>query len=248
MWKDENILETRQLTRRFGGLVAVGQLDLTVRHGELLALIGPNGAGKTTLFNLICGRLSPTEGEIFFKGRNITGLRPDRISHLGIARTLQITSIFQGLTVFDNVWVAAQSRMRFFNPLVKTARFRDLHASVTGTLEKLGLADKGGILASELSYGDQRLLEIAIALATRPSLLLLDEPTSGLSGVEAETVTQTVAELVRSVDVILVEHDMGVVMNLADRVVVLHEGRIIADGSPDQISKNELVQEVYLGG
>jgi branched-chain amino acid transport system ATP-binding protein len=246
--KDEIILQTRQLTRRFGGLVAVDHVDLSVRRRELMALIGPNGAGKTTLFNLISGRLSPTEGRVFFEDREITGLSPDRISHLGIARTLQITSIFLGLTVFDNVWVAAQSRLRFFNPFVRTTRLTDVEASVNGALERLGLGDKARVLASELSYGDQRLLEIAIALATRPTLLLLDEPTSGLSGVETETVTHAIRELVRSIDVILVEHDMAVVMDLADRVVVLHEGRIIADDSPEQISKNELVQEVYLGG
>lgn len=242
------ILETRDLSRRFGGLVAVDQVHLEVRSRELLALIGPNGAGKTTLFNLICGRLAPSAGEIFFKGQRLTGLPPHRISHLGIARTLQITSIFQGLTVRENVWVAAQSRLKFFNPLRRTAGLREVAARVDATLHRLRLAEQANVLASELSYGDQRLLEIAIALATEPTLLLLDEPTSGLSGVESETVTQTIGELLATVDVILVEHDMGIVMNLADRVVVLHEGRIIADGSPEEISKNELVQEVYLGG
>lgn len=245
---DEFILETRQLTRKFGGLVAVDRVDLSVRHGEMLALIGPNGAGKTTLFNLVSGRLSPTEGKIFFQGRDITGLPADRISRRGIARTLQITSIFHGLSVFDNVWVAAQSRMRFFNPLLKATRLHAVEDAVRRMLEKLGLADKAEIPASDLSYGDQRLLEIAIALATGPSLVLLDEPTSGLSGIETDMVTQTIREVAQTVDVILVEHDMAVVMNLAERIVVLDEGKIIADGSPEQVSKNELVQEVYLGG
>jgi branched-chain amino acid transport system ATP-binding protein len=242
------VLETRGLTRHFGGVVAVDGVDLAMRPGELLALIGPNGAGKTTLFNLVSGRLAPTAGRVFFGGRDITGLSPDRVSRLGVARTLQITSIFQGLSVFDNVWIPAQSRLRFFNPLIRSERLTEVRARVDDVLAMLGLGDEAATLASDLSYGDQRLLEIAIALATRPSLLLLDEPTSGLSGMETEAVTRTIRDLVGRVEMILVEHDMDVVMSLADRIVVLHEGRIIADGSPEVISKNELVQEVYLGG
>ncbi len=248
MSSPEPVLETRGLTRHFGGVVAVDGVDLAMRPGELLALIGPNGAGKTTLFNLVSGRLAPTAGRVFFGGRDITGLSPDRVSRLGVARTLQITSIFQGLSVFDNVWIPAQSRLRFFNPLIRSERLTEVRARVDDVLAMLGLGDEAATLASDLSYGDQRLLEIAIALATRPSLLLLDEPTSGLSGMETEAVTRTIRDLVGRVEMILVEHDMDVVMSLADRIVVLHEGRIIADGSPEAISKNELVQEVYLGG
>lgn len=242
------VLQTRQLSRRFGGLVAVDRVDLSVHEGELMALIGPNGAGKTTLFNLMSGRLSPSEGQIIFRDRDITGFPPHRISQLGIARTLQITSIFQGLTVFENVWVAAQSRMHFFNPLAKTTGLRQVETTVRAVLEKLTLSEKAGTPASDLSYGDQRLVEIAIALATQPTLILLDEPTSGLSGAETEGVASTIRELMQTVNIILVEHDMDVVMNLVDRVVVLDEGRIIADGTPEEISRNELVQEVYLGG
>lgn len=248
MTADRTILETRRLCRQFGGLIAVDNVDLAVRAGELTALIGPNGAGKTTVFNLVSGRLAPTNGQVIFAGRDITGLSADRISHLGIARTLQITSIFPGLTVFENVWVAAQSRLRWFNPLVNWTRLRGVEAVVDEVLGGLGLSHHASIPASDLSHGDQRLLEIAIALATRPRLLLLDEPTSGLSSAETEVVSQTIRDVSRTVDIILVEHDMDVVMGLADRVVVLHEGRIIADDPPDRISKNELVQEVYLGG
>ncbi len=242
------VLQTRQLSRRFGGLVAVDRVDLSVHEGELMALIGPNGAGKTTLFNLMSGRLSPSEGQIIFRDRDITGFPPHRISQLGIARTLQITSIFQGLTVFENVWVAAQSRMHFFNPLAKATGLRQVETTVRAVLEKLALSEKAGTPASDLSYGDQRLVEIAIALATQPTLILLDEPTSGLSRAETEGVASTIRELMQTVNIILVEHDMDVVMNLVDRVVVLDEGRIIADGTPEEISRNELVQEVYLGG
>jgi branched-chain amino acid transport system ATP-binding protein len=150
--------------------------------------------------------------------------------------------------VFDNVWIPAQSRLKFFNPFVRSERLAPVRAQVEEVLATLGLEDKASATASDLSYGDQRLLEIAIALATRPNLLLLDEPTSGLSGLETEAVTRTIRGLVGRVEMVLVEHDMDVVMTLADRVVVLHEGRVIADGAPDAISKNELVQEVYLGG
>ena len=248
MAKNEVTLRISQLLKNFGGLSAVDRVEFSLQHGVLTALIGPNGAGKTTLFNLIGGLLKPTSGHVFFNDKDITGLSPDKISHMGIARTLQITSIFQGLTTFENIWVAAQSRKRFFNPFIQSTKLRDVEATVRDLLERFWLSNKAETLASDLSHGDQRLLEIAIALATKPSLVLLDEPTSGLSEVETDSVKMAIKDLIQELDILLVEHNMDVVMGIADQVIVLDNGNIIASGTPDQISKNELVQKVYFGG
>ncbi len=242
------ILETKGLTKTFGGLTAVDHLNFALNKGEIRAVIGPNGAGKTTFFNLLVGTLTTTEGRVFFKGEDITNLAPYKISQRGIGRTLQITSIFGGLTVFENIWAAVQSRKMFFNPFIHFSRLRDVEAKTRGLVELIGLTDKSDTPASDLSYGDQRLLEIGLALGTAPQLLLLDEPTAGLSAEETAIVTEKVKELSATQTIILVEHDMEVVMGLADTITVLHYGQKIAEGTPDEIRRNEEVIRVYLGG
>ena len=241
------ILEARGLTRTFGGLVAVNGVDFTVRTGEIHAVIGPNGAGKTTLFNLITGVLPPTSGRILFRGRDITGLPVHRISQQGIARTVQVTSIFPTLTVTENVWLGAQSRGRL-HPLARRSRMQSVRRQVEEIIALVGLREQAEAEAAELSHGDQRLLEIALALSTKPELLLLDEPTAGLSAKETRDMVRVVKQLAARQTIVIVEHDMDVVMELADTISVLHMGRTLAKGPPQATRENALVQKVYLGG
>ncbi|MEE8110449.1 MAG: ABC transporter ATP-binding protein [bacterium] len=240
------ILETQGLTKRFGGLVAVDRVDFTLEEGELRAVIGPNGAGKTTFFSMLAGNLPPTEGKISFKGRDITSLTSHQISHLGVGRSFQITNIFPELTVFENVRVSAQSRKTTYNWWSYGGGHKDLNEKTNFILEYIGLEDKRDEPAGVLAHGEQRYLEIGITLATDPELLLLDEPTAGMS--PAETV-QT-AELIRKVaadhTVVLVEHDMEVVMGISEKITVLHDGRVLATGTPDEVRANDEVQRVYL--
>jgi branched-chain amino acid transport system permease protein len=240
------ILETRGLTRTFGGLVAVDRVDFTVREGEIRAVIGPNGAGKTTLFNLITGVLSPTSGRILFRGDDITGLAAHHISQRGVARTVQVTSIFPTLTVAENIWLGAQSRGPL-HPLAQRSKLPAVRRQVDEIIALVGLQEQAGAEAAELSHGDQRLLEIALALSTRPELLLLDEPTAGLSAKETRDMVGVVRHLASRQTIVIVEHDMDVVMELADTISVLHMGRTLAEGSPQATRENRLVQEVYLG-
>jgi len=245
---DDNILlRTTGLTKTFGGLRAVDGVEFSLLERELRALIGPNGAGKSTFFNLITGLMAPTEGRIFFRGEDITDLPAHRVAQKGVGRTLQITSVFPGLTVYDNVWIAAQARRRFFNPLIKFTRLRDVAARTTEILNLLGLDGPRNELAANLSHGDQRLLEIGIALSARPALLLLDEPTAGLSPRETQAVTRMIKALAANTTIILVEHDMDVVMSVADSITVFDQGRVIAEGPPDAIQRSEKVKQVYLG-
>jgi len=241
------LLKLEKVCKSFGGLMAVNYASLSVRKGELRALIGPNGAGKTTLLNLITGIHTATAGRILFKGEDITRLSPDRISHRGISRTLQITSLFSGLTVYENIWAAAQSRKRFFNPLARPERWTDVREKTGEMLELTGLADKAETVCSELSYGDQRILEMGIALSTGPELLLLDEPTAGLSTQESMALVKRMRAMLRGRTIVLVEHDMGVVMELSDRLTVLHYGEVLAEGTPAEIMANDEVRKVYLG-
>jgi branched-chain amino acid transport system ATP-binding protein len=240
------ILETRGLTRAFGGLLAVNQVDFAVREGEIRAVIGPNGAGKTTFFNLITGVFPPTSGQILFRGEEITGLPVHAISRRGIARTVQITSIFPALTVTDNVWLGVQSRGSL-NPLVPRPRMRAVRQRVEDIIARVGLEAQAEAEAAELSHGDQRLLEIALALSTQPELLLLDEPTAGLSAKETRDMVRLVKELSGRQTIVIVEHDMDVVMELADVITVLHLGKVLAEGPPRATRENPLVQKVYLG-
>jgi ABC-type branched-subunit amino acid transport system ATPase component/ABC-type branched-subunit amino acid transport system permease subunit len=240
------ILETKGLTRAFGGLVALDHVDFTIRAGEIRAVIGPNGAGKTTLFNVITGVLPPTGGQILFEGEDISGSPAHGISQKGIARTVQVTSIFPALTVRENVWLGAQSR-GWLHPLASRGNMAAIEGQVEELIALVGLAAEADAEAAELSHGDQRLLEIALALSTRPRLLLLDEPTAGLSGKETRDMVRVVRELSARQTIVIVEHDMDVVMELADTITVLHMGKTLAEGPPQATRENRLVQEVYLG-
>jgi len=245
--KNEIILELKEVNKSFGGLLAVNKVNLSVSKGELRALIGPNGAGKTTLLNLITGTLRASSGQIFFRDKEITHLHSFQISHQGIARTMQITSLFSGLTVFENIWAAVQSRKKFFNPFIRASKWQDVKEKTESMLEVTGFKDKAQLICSELSYGDQRVLEMGIALSTEPDLLLLDEPTAGLNSQESMVLVKKMRSMLSGQTIILVEHDMGVVMELADNISVLHYGSILAEGPPDKIKENEEVKKVYLG-
>jgi len=240
------LLATEALTVRFGGLRALSNVDFAVAPGEIRAIIGPNGAGKSTFFNCLTGVLRPTSGHIRFAGAEITGLSPDRISQKGIARSYQITNILPNASVFENVRIAAQSRHHSWNLFAHHRSFPDLADKADAALAAVGLRDKADELAANLSHGEQRNLEIGIALATEPQLLCLDEPTAGMSAAETGATMELVRQIARGLTILIVEHDMQVVMELAHRITVFHYGEILAEGTPDQIQANPRVLEVYL--
>jgi branched-chain amino acid transport system ATP-binding protein len=241
------LLETEDLTRAYGSLLAVNRANVTVRREELRSIIGPNGAGKTTFFRLISGEVRPTSGRIRFNGRDITGLSQHEVCRLGIAKSYQITNIFPHLTVFENVRVAAQGYAHSFNFWSRADRLTDVRARALTILELIGLTPKAAVQAAHLSHGQKRHLEIAIALAAEPVLLLLDEPTAGMSPEETDETMRLIRELTRGRTVVLVEHKMKLVMNISDRITVLHQGQVLAEGTPEEIRANELVQQTYLG-
>ncbi|MGB6065613.1 MAG: ABC transporter ATP-binding protein [Desulfomonilaceae bacterium] len=243
------IIRTEKVSKHFGGLKAVDEVDFVVKDGQLTSIIGPNGAGKTTLFNLIAGVHRPTSGKVIFKGRDITNLSLHRVSKLGITKTYQISHVFPGLTVFENLRIAAQSRKTTFNFWKPAASYKQINEQAATVLEHVRLTEKRNWLASTLSHGERRYLEIGIALATRPEVLLLDEPTAGMSCAETTMCSDLIKELNSTLHltVVLVEHDMSVVMNISDEVLVLNEGRVLALGTPQQVSDNAEVQSVYLG-
>jgi branched-chain amino acid transport system ATP-binding protein len=245
-----SVLEVRGVSKRFGSLVAVRDVSITVEQGELRAIIGPNGAGKTTFFNLISGMFPPSTGTIAFDGNDITALPAHKRVALGIARTFQITEVFPELTVFDNVRISTEVTEGFrMRPWISQTERADVRRRVAETLELTGLAAKADRLAGELAHGDQRTAEIAMALALRPRLLLLDEPTAGMGDQETYEITQIIRRLHRDGDftIVLIEHDMRVVFHLADRITVLDQGGLLAEGSPKEIAANEAVQAAYLG-
>ena len=242
------VLSIEHLTRRFGGLIALHDVSLTITSGERHALIGPNGAGKTTLFNVVSGELAPTSGRVSLLHRTLTGLRPHEVARLGLARTFQRNNLLLNLTVLENVRLAVQAHTaatrRLFTPVHRLPQIEN-HARVL--LGRMDLADRAPVRARSLSYGEQRQLEVAIALAGRPRVLLLDEPTSGMSPAETARMTALLARLGRDQTVVIIEHDMDVVFALADRITVLHLGEVIAAGSPEAIRADARVQEIYLG-
>jgi branched-chain amino acid transport system ATP-binding protein len=242
-------LRTEKISKHFGGLKAVNQVDFDLKNGQLKSIIGPNGAGKTTLFNLIAGIHLPTHGKVFFKEKDITHYSVNKISQLGITKTYQITHIFPSLTVFENIRMAAQSRRTSFNFWKSAYSFQQVNERAIEVLEQVGLVEKRKWLASTLSHGERRYLEIGIALATNPEVLLLDEPTAGMSCAETNLCAELIQKLNKTLrlSVILVEHDMSVVMGISDEILVLNEGRTLAEGTPQQVSDNEEVQRVYLG-
>jgi branched-chain amino acid transport system ATP-binding protein len=240
------VLRTEGLTMRFGGLTALNNVDFEVRRDEVRAIIGPNGAGKSTFFNCLTGVMRPTSGRIIFNGQDITGLPPNLISRSGIARSYQITNILPNATTLENVRIAAQSRRHGWSMFRHHREFRDIIEKAEAVLQAVGLAGKADELAANLSHGEQRNLEIGIALATEPQLLCLDEPTAGMSAAETHETMQLVRRIAKDLTILIVEHDMQVVMELADRITVLHYGAVLAEGTPAEIQQNPRVLEVYL--
>jgi branched-chain amino acid transport system ATP-binding protein len=245
------ILETRALSRSFGALRAVDGVNLAVEPGELRAIIGPNGAGKTSFFHLISGVIRPSSGQVLWRGEDISALPAPARCRRGISRTFQITSIFPEFTALENVRMAIQLKGRGnFRLLGGHSLLSSTESQARASLEFLGLGDRADLLASTLPHGDQRLLELAMALAQKPELLLVDEPTQGLSPEDTEAAVALIREITRArtLTILLVEHDMDVVFNLADRISVLHLGQLIAEGTPAEIRANPEVQKAYLGG
>src|SRR5213594_1830490 len=241
------LLRTEALTRAFGSLIAVDRVDVAVKRGELRSIIGPNGAGKTTFFRLISGETAPSSGRIWFNGKEITGLPQHETARLGIAKSYQITNVFPHLSVLENVRVAVQGHARAFNFWSRADRLTDVSERATRLLETVGLGRKAAGLAAHLSHGEKRHLEIGIALAAEPSLLLLDEPTAGMSPEETDETMRLIRELAAGRTVVLVEHKMKLVMRISDRITVLHQGQVLAEGSPEEIRANDRVQQTYLG-
>jgi branched-chain amino acid transport system ATP-binding protein len=227
-------------------LAALSRVDFTVERGTTHAIIGPNGAGKSTFFNCLTGVLRPTGGRIVFNDEDITGLPSNKVSQKGIARSYQITNILPNASVLENVRIAAQSRRHAWNMFAHHTGFADINEKAQAALASVGLLDKADELASNLSHGAQRNLEIGIALATEPLLLCLDEPTAGMSAAETRETMQLVKQIGKNHTILIVEHDMEVVMGLCDRITVLHYGEILAEGTPAEIQQNPRVLEVYL--
>jgi branched-chain amino acid transport system ATP-binding protein len=243
------LLKVNGITKSFGNLPVLRNLAFHVREGEFKAVIGPNGAGKTTLFNVISGRFAPDAGTIEFLGRNVTGAKPHVLSSMGLARSFQINNFFQKLSVMDNIQIAVQSRTKNATSIWRNSVDSGLVEEKTlEIVESVGLSHVRGEVSQNLSYGDQRKLEIALAMGTQPSLLMLDEPTSGMSRFESQSMIELVTQLSKKVTIVLIEHDIDFVMCVSDSIMVIHYGRKIAEGTPDEISKNAEVQNVYLGG
>ena len=242
------MLEVRDVTKSFDGFLAVSDVSFTVPQGSISAIIGPNGAGKTTLFNLITGHLRPSEGRVVFKGRDVTGIAPHDLCRLGMGRSFQRTNIFPKLTVFENVQAAFVShRGRGWNLLAPVERlYRDETAAL---LDAVGLLDRAGEVSGYLSHGAQKQLELGIALALEPEILLLDEPTAGMSATETHEAIALIERMARErhLTLLFTEHDMAVVFSISHRITVLHQGKVIADGPPEDVRRDPEVRRVYLG-
>jgi branched-chain amino acid transport system ATP-binding protein len=246
--RSDALLEIDGLTKRFGGVIASDAITLGVRRGELHAIIGPNGAGKTTLIGQLAGEIAPDAGRIRFEGGDVTALPTYRRSQIGLARSFQITSLFLDFTALDNVALAVQAHAGHSFHFWRSARGEDdLRVPARAALARVGLAERSDVLVSNLSHGEHRQLEIAMALATTPRMLLLDEPMAGMGPEESARMVKTLRELKRELTILLIEHDMEAVFALADRITVLVYGRIIASGSPEAIRANAEVRQAYLG-
>jgi ABC-type branched-subunit amino acid transport system ATPase component len=239
------MIEIRELRRVFGGVVALDGVSLKIPEGERRAVIGPNGAGKTTLVNILAGEIAPTGGAVRLAGRDVTRLRTWQRARLGLAHVYQRTEVFPPLSARENVALAVAARRGPYR--VFRAPPRSEHGEAEAVLERVGLAGREDLLASALSHGERRQLEVAVALAQRPRVLLLDEPTAGMSPAETARITELISGLDRALTILIVEHDMDVVFRLADRITVLHEGRVIADGTAAEVRGDVRVHDVYLG-
>jgi branched-chain amino acid transport system ATP-binding protein len=242
------IFRTEQLTKHFDSLKAVDGVDFAVEEGSIHAIIGPNGAGKTTFFNMLTGNFAPTSGRIFFRDEDITGLKPHVITRKGIGRSFQISNIFGGLSVYENVRVAVQASYGdAAGVLVRPKWLREVDDKAGAIIERVGLTRFVGVQAATLSHGDEKRLEIGLVLAVNPTLLLFDEPTAGMSLDESKQTMQMLQDLAQAHTIVLIEHDMDLVMTLSNKITVLQNGRTIAEGSPADIKGNPLVQQAYLG-
>jgi branched-chain amino acid transport system ATP-binding protein len=247
---DMALLETKSLSKSFGALTAVNGVTLAIDAGTLHSIIGPNGAGKTTLFNLLTGTFAPTSGKIIFEQEEITGTPAHGVAHLGLARSYQRTTVFPALSLLDNVWVSAFATNKSWQGLAwrRTDRFPEVTERARQALTDVGLIDKQHHLAREISHGEQRQLELAIALAAAPRVLLLDEPAAGLSPDETRKMVALVRTLKGRYTIVLIEHKMDIIMSVSDRISVMHFGSLIAEGTPEEIQRNPEVRRAYLGG
>ena len=243
----EAIIEAKNVSKRFAGFKALTNVSVQIRSGMLTSIIGPNGAGKSTFFNTLSGAFAPSDGQIFFMGKDITGMRAHQFAHTGIAKSFQITNLFPNFTALENVRIALQAHVSRYGLWRRRSALEGLSEQAAALLAKVGLADRALRLARELAHGQQRALEIAVALAAEPKLLLMDEPTAGMSPEETKVMMELIRKLVEERTVVLVEHKMKMVMGISERIVVLHHGELIAEGTPDDIRANDLVKRVYLG-
>ena len=245
---NQTALLIQHLSKSFGALRAVDDVSITVQSGQVHALIGPNGAGKTTLFNCVSGFLAEDSGRVFLKGRDVTGWPTHRLVTAGLVRTFQITTIFVELTVLENVALAVRSRLgRNLDFVHRVGTLAEVQGEAEEILDVVGLLDERDLRGDQLAHGDKRVLEVAIGLALKPKVLLLDEPTAGMARGETERIAKLVREIAERTSILLVEHDTEIVLSISDRVTVMTQGRVIAEGSPADISRNELVRDAYLG-
>ena len=246
--KNQNILELKDIYKDFDGLEVLFGINLSIKEGERHAIIGPNGAGKSTLFNLITGKYLPSRGQIFFRGQDITGNSPFKLNRSGVARSFQITNIFRTMTVFQNLRNAVLSRNKIrYNMFSRLSRMDEINSQTEKMLGQIGLLDRKDAIAGELSYGQQRALEIGLTIATDPELILLDEPTAGMSSEETREAVKLIERVTEGKTLVIVEHDMEVVFSIANRISVIYYGEVLASGPPEEIRNEQKVKDAYLG-
>jgi branched-chain amino acid transport system ATP-binding protein len=246
--RKKNILELRGIYKDFEGLEVLFGIDLEIKEGERHAIIGPNGAGKSTLFNLITGKYLPSRGKIFFKGKDITGKNPFKLNRLGMARSFQIVNIFSTMTVFENVRNVILSKNKiYYNMFSLLSKMDGINTHAEKLLEQIGLLERKDAIAGELSYGQQRALEIGLTIATDPQLILLDEPTAGMSSEETRDAVKLIERVTEGKTLVIVEHDMEVVFSIASRISVIYYGEVLASGPPEEIRNDQRVKDAYLG-
>lgn len=244
-----SLLRTENLTKKFGELVAVNDVTLSIEESGIMAIIGPNGAGKTTYFNLLTGYLTPSDGKIFLRDEEITHQPPSLIVHKGLSRSFQIPAYFPEYTVFENIHTGVMNHLGYgYNFFKAATELQDVNDETSKLIERLGLEEQRNLKAKYLSHGDKKILDIAMSLALEPEIMLLDEPTSGVSGPDRTTVIKFIEKLAETVKVVIVEHDMDIVFGICERIVVLYQGAVLADGTLDEVRQNPDVQKAYLGG